>query len=325
MTEVVTLSTALSQLSLLASRQQVFSVDRLNSVNGANPADAFSSSQAADPAIQKPKAPEGETAGHHESAEQKQADQSAKNNSGPSRPRIEIRSLDIGLTPSEVVGTPDVLQRFDVNGDGRVDLLESERASQVREKATTFAGLAGAPVHLQNVGPATPAPAPVPASTDVPEIPGAPKKVFTTAEAAEALAPKKLYADTAAQGAAAGGIDVPKKFYGQGAEVIVGQAAIAATPDAPAKISQKVVIKDQIVTEDGSGEAKLYDKVPQTDTEQNQGQASTDDGGKLYEKAQQVAAQTSKKTVVVEVSAYAATAATTDTSTPAATTTVVTA
>ena len=313
MTEVVTSFAAIPQLNLLAARQQGFSIDRTNAFDGTD-VDA-TAAQSSTPHVAP--SPQAETAGHHESTEQKQADQSARNNSGPSRARIEIRSLDIGLTPAEVVGTLDVLQRFDSNGDGRVDILEADRASLVREKRTTFAGLAAAPKLAQAASVAAPAP-------EI-EIPGAPRKIFTPAETAEVGTPKKLYADAAAQGVASGVADVPKKFYGQGAEVVVGTTVAAATAEAPAKIHDKVVVQDRVITEAGTGETKLYDKVAQANTDQN---PDTSGGnGQLYERAQREAAiaHENKKTVVVEVAAYANTAATTDTATPAAATTVVTA
>ena len=317
MTEVVTSSAAIPQLNLLAARQQGFSVDRSHSITSGD-VDA-SSIQFAQPHISS--SPQAESAGHHESAEQKQADQSARN-SGPSRARIEIRSLDIGLTPAEVVGTADVLQRFDSNGDGRVDILEADRASLVREKVTTFAGL-GTPARRSQAAPVVQAPAPAPEPQI--EIPGAPKKLFTPAETAEVGTPKKLYAVAPEQGVIAPDGDVPKKFYGQGTEVVVGPAVAVARAEAPVKIHEKTVVQDRVITETDTGEIKLYDKVAQADTDQN---PDTSGGnGQLYERAQREAALTNetKKTVVVEVAAYANTAATTDTATPAATTTVVTA
>ena len=319
MTEVVTSSAAaLPQLNLLVARQQGFSVDRTNAINGKD-ADT-SSIQFAAPKLAP--TPQAETAGHHESSEQKQSDQSARN-SGPSRARIEIRSLDIGLTPAEVVGTPDVLQRFDSNGDGRVDILEADRASLVREKGTTFAGLGTATRRAPVGNVAAPAPAPAPEI----DVPGTPKKIFSPAEiaavTADAGTPKKFYAEAAAQGVVTPDGDVPKKFYGQNTEVVVGTAIAAARAEAPVKIAEKAVVQDNVITEADTGETKLYDKVPQADTDPNPGTAGGN--GQLYERAQREAAIDAKKTVVVEVAAYANTAATTDTATPAATTTVVTA
>jgi len=319
MTEVVTSSAAIPQLNLLAARQQVFVVDRQDAINGGE--DNAASHQISPPRLAS--APQLESSGHHDSPEQKQADQSARNNSnstGPSRARVEIRSMDIGLTPSEVVGTPDVLQRFDSNGDGRVDLMEAERASLVRVKGTTFAGLAAAPRLTQ---PALPEITPPTSEAAPVTLPDAPKKLFTPADAAEAIQPKKVYADavTVAQGTVAAVVDVPKKLYGQGAEVVVSPAIIAEAP----KLHEKIVVQDRVFTESDTGETKLYDKVAQTDTDQN---PDTSGGsGELYERAQREAAATNdtKKTVVVEVAAYANTAATVDTPAPAATTTVVTA
>jgi hypothetical protein len=204
-------------------------------------------------------------------------------------------------------------------------LLDSNKAIQARQKGFTFVGLAATP-HPQSVAVDPPAPA---ADADVDA--GAPKILVNAdgqaVQVQDPGTPKKLYADVAAQGAPTAGTDVPKKFYGQGAEVVVGPVAVRAEP--AIKISDKAVAKDQApVTEDGTGEAKLYDKVAQADTDQPQGDAPSDDGGKLFERAQQVASDLhgNKKTVVVEVAAYANTAAiTTGDAAAAAATTVVTA
>ena len=65
--------------------------------------------------------------------------QVSKSRSADEAVTIEIRDFDIGRTPAEVVGTADVLARFDDNQNGRVDLLESRRAAKARDSSSTFA------------------------------------------------------------------------------------------------------------------------------------------------------------------------------------------
>jgi hypothetical protein len=297
MTEVVTSSAAASQLNLLAQRQQAFSVER---------PDLVSAAALAPPEQPQRPAPinEGATAGRHDDSPNRDAPRS---NPGPSRARVEIHSLDLGLTPSEVVGTVDVLQRFDENGDGRLDLLESGAANLAREKVFTFAGLAVAPVRG---APPEPEAATVVAG-----------KFQGEAAAATAAEPKRIYADAAvaATGAPAARVDVPKRFYGQGVEVVIGPAAVQA--DTTVRLSDRVVASEQpATTEDGTGEARLHDKVAQTDAGNAGQQSAGGESGQLYDRAQLIAAaiQASKKTVVGE--AYAGAGAS-----DAAATTVVTA
>lgn len=53
--------------------------------------------------------------------------------------KFEIKDFDVGRRPAEVVGTVDVVQRFDNNLDGRVDQLESQRAARARYSSFTYA------------------------------------------------------------------------------------------------------------------------------------------------------------------------------------------
>ena len=61
---------------------------------------------------------------------------------GPSHACVEIRAFDVGRTPAEVVGTVDVVQRFDQNDDGRINLIEANRATRIRNTDfSTYSGL----------------------------------------------------------------------------------------------------------------------------------------------------------------------------------------
>ena len=140
MTEVVT-SDAASQLNLLADRQPGFSVEHDPAVG----AGVQVAPQGA-PAINKPERVATSHSSDEHSARERQQVRAAP--SSPSKARIELKRIDFGLTPAEVVGTVDVLQRFDDNGDGRVDLLESHQAQLSRHDGFTFAGLAASPTKL---------------------------------------------------------------------------------------------------------------------------------------------------------------------------------
>ncbi|MBY0511122.1 MAG: hypothetical protein K2P94_13350 [Rhodospirillaceae bacterium] len=324
MTELVTSFAASQQLNLLAPRQQVFVVDRQGE---------DSSFSAADIAAAQVDTPEDTTSqsessfddqnpvNRHQDETPKSARDTAPPPSGPSKARVEIKHIDLGLTPSEVVGTPDILQRFDANGDGRVDLIEAARAGVAREGVFTFAGLATvsqkseeqaqAQVIAEAQAVAQPQVAVAPDASPAPvtvAVNG--KKLFTAAEAGAGAA-KKFFHAVAAQGTPTGTVDAPKKFYGQGAEVVVGKfAAAEQTPKFAAKVSADEKI---VVTEDG-GETKLYDKVAQTDTDQ----AGDDTApGERPKTAPAEDAPVAKKPVRVAVAAY--------TSDTASTTTVVTA
>jgi hypothetical protein len=319
MTEVVTSTAAFSQLSLQAPKPQVFGIEsQAGSAEAISPA-SFGilqdvSAQGAD---------DQSSVNQHQGKDGSSAEPRPDNNgSGPSRARVEIKHLDIGLTPSEVVGTPDVLQRFDDNGDGRVDLIESARAGLARQKVFTFAGLAAASSRSPILGQVedAPQPAPVAASGAPITADGVPapaasqqtpfEKSFAPAQADAPVPGTKKFADAAeavaAQGSTTEGVDVPRKFYGQGVEVVAGQFAAAA--EAAPKYHDKVVVKDlAVVTEDGTGEAKYYDRVAQAETDNASEDAGQGAEGNYYEKAQQLA--NGKKGAVPEVAVYAEAAA----------------
>jgi hypothetical protein len=307
MTEVVTSFAASQQLNLLAPRQQVFVVDRQGVDAGFNTADiaAANVDTPADTSSQSESAFDDQIPVNQHQDDTPQRARDAAPQSGPSKARVEIKHIDLGLTPSEVVGTPDILQRFDSNGDGRVDLIEAARAGVARQGTFTFAGLAAAsekseeqriveePVVEQPQAAVAPDAAPAPVLATV-----GGKKFFTAAEAG--VGPqKKFFNAVAAQGTPTGTADAPKKFYGQGAEAVVGRFAVAeSTP----KFADKVPADEKIViTEDG--ETKLYDKVAQTDTD------STTDDATPREQPKAAPAEESpagKKVVRAEVAAYVA-------------------
>ena len=310
MTEVVTSSAAFQQLNLLAPRQQAFVVERQGVDAG------FATADIAPTALDtssdtfshsKGSSSDENPVNHHQEQAAPQPEISV---SGPSKARVEIKHIDLGLTPSEVVGTPDILQRFDTNGDHRVDLIEAARAGLAREGVFTFAGLSVGPQLPEPVAP-TPAPEPAAVGTSAALVAeSVDQKLFTPTDLPGAAPTKKLYAaaqaaavHVAAEGAPTGSADAPKKFYGQGAEVVVGKFAVADT--AP-RFVDKSAEKTPVVTEDATGEATAHDKVAQADTDQAQGKAGGDTADNpTFEKARQIAAAHAKKLVLVEVAAYA--------------------
>lgn len=220
------------------------------------------------------------------------------------------------------MGTVDVLQRFDDNGDGRVDMLESKQAQLSRSDGVTFSGLAAAPATSEAAAP-TPAPEPALAQASSPAPQFAASKIYSGPEQfgrAEPGAPveKKYFRDeeTASLGAPTGTEDAPQKFYGQGAEVVIGQ--FAAATDAAPKYSDKApdARSEGAVSEEGTGETKYYDKVAQTETEQSFGDAPGEGDRSYHEKAQEIASSSQsgdgevgqKKFAHTELSAYSTTA-----------------
>lgn len=277
MTEVVTSYAASPQLNLLAQRQQGFGVSAPTVVQPEAPTADSNALQSALAAADK-------SEDKSFASELPSRDASAGAGSGPSRPRVEIKQFDVGLSAAEVVGTQDVLQRFDANGDGRVDTLEADKAALVRQKVFTFAGLAAAPHAAPQIsaGPElTEDQAPALAretgaaiaSLSTYDETGVPKKF--SASIVQDPGAKKFFAEVAEQGAPAGVADAPKKYYGQGAEVVVaGQANNGSNP--PAKSF--------------TGEVKYYDRVPQAEGGENADGQSGEQGQKYSEKAQEIAA-----------------------------------
>ena len=275
MTEVVTSTAAVTQFNLLAQRQQVFGVERpvveRQSVDaGFTAADLAASATTNTSADTSEKFSAKQDDQNPVNRHSEQPVQRSEPVTGPSKARVEIKHIDLGLTPAEVVGTPDVLQRFDTNGDGRVDLAEAARAGVAREGVFTYAGLAGqtsdaaATVTTGEDG----VTAENPRDGALPAAPAGTskaveKKLYASADVPGAAQSRRHFVQTAAEGGASGVVDAPKKFSGQGAEVVVGRFAADAAP----KIADKADAKTTTVSEDGTGETKIYDKVAQTETE----------------------------------------------------------
>lgn len=290
MTEVVTSFAASQQLNLLAGRQQGFGVSAPGIQPDAPTAEAN--------ALQSVLAASDKAEDKSFASELPARDHSTSNNgSGPSRPRVEIKQFDVGLSAAEVVGTQDVLQRFDANGDGRVDLLESDKAALVRQKVFTFAGLAASPATVsveQGLVDLTESEAPALAretGAAIAALPafdeaGLPRKF--SASLVQDPGAKKFFTDVAAaQGTPSGVADAPKKYYGQGAEVVVaGQTNNGTNP--PVKYADRAPVKDQTVSEEGTGEVKYYDRVPQAEAGDNGGEPAARE--KYSDKAQEIAA-----------------------------------
>jgi hypothetical protein len=290
MTEVVTSLAASSQLNLSAQRLQGFGVSTVVQQPEAPTAEAN--------ALQSVLAAADKSEDKSFAAELPARDPSAGNNgSGPSRPRVEIKQFDVGLSAAEVVGTEDVLQRFDANGDGRVDLLESDKAALVRQKVFTFAGLAAAPTvsveqsRVQLTESEAPAlaretGAAIAALSTFDEA-GVPKKF--SASLVQDPGTRKFFAATAAaEGAPSGVVDAPKKYYGQGTEVVAGPVANGGNGAAPVKYADRAPVREQAVSEEGTGEVKYYDRVPQTETGEHGGDTAGRE--KYSDKAQEIAA-----------------------------------
>lgn len=261
MTEVVTIKVAQdAQLSLLAQRPQV------SRDNQQNQAPTQVAQAEVEPDVRR--APSAAELGGDE-ADQDAAYESSRRDvrtelTGPSRARIVLRDFDVGKTPAEVVGTLDVVLRFDSNSDGRIDLIESQRSARARSEGASFRGLA------------TPAPEvvpiPVPTSTPSPNRPReeapdptAPRQSFGTTEDGEVILPKK-YVDREEVKAPA---EASQKYFGAGAEAaVVAQFATPAATDAPQKYADRAAQLDRgTLSEDGSGERKFYDKVAESDTD----------------------------------------------------------
>ncbi|MCA0200015.1 MAG: hypothetical protein LCH56_04305 [Proteobacteria bacterium] len=294
MTEVVTSYAASPQLNLLAQRQQGFGISASSIAQPDAPTAESNALQSALAASDK-----ADDKSFASELPHRDASASPHNGSGPSRPRVEIKQFDVGLSAAEVVGTQDVLQRFDANGDGRVDTLEADKAALVRQKVFTFAGLAAAP----HGAPQTPAAGPTLSEDEAPALAretgaaiaalstydesGLPKKF--SASIVQDPGAKKFFSEVAEQGAPAGVADAPKKYYGQGAEVVVaGQANNGTNP--PVKYADRAPVKDLSVSEEGTGEVKYYDRVAQAEGGDTGAGAESEGFGKYSEKAEEIAA-----------------------------------
>ena len=192
---------------------------------------------------------------------------------GPSRARIVLRDFDVGKTPAEVVGTRDVVLRFDSNADGRIDIIESQRSARARSDvgATSYRGLAAAAAAAVAAFAADAAAeqATVPTTRPAPQQTEAPQR-FGTSEDGTPIEQKKFSTEQDATPTA----EPAQKFFGKGAEVAVaagGQFAAAADAQ-PQKYADRAPQTDRgTATEASSGERKYYDKVAEAETDANGG------------------------------------------------------
>jgi hypothetical protein len=285
MTDLVTSKVAQdAQVSLLALRPQVQPQERQQ-----NPIQIAEASVDAD-ARRAPAAAEESAARSDDPTDAERDLRRQADLTGPSRARIEVRNFDVGKTPAEVVGTRDVVLRFDGNDDGRIDLIESQRASRARAETSSYAGL-----YVRGVDPRAPFDTPLDAPLDAPvrtapdgaeQLP-ADKTFGPPRTDAEAEAKKFSDKALAGQGYSSGEAEVAPKFYGRGAEPVIGQFA-AQAPEPPQKFSERAAeLERGRISEDGSGERKFYDKVPQAEAQANGGEAPPQRS--YYERAQEAA------------------------------------
>ncbi|MEQ9445731.1 MAG: hypothetical protein RJS98_09210 [Rhodospirillaceae bacterium] len=316
MTEVVTDTAASLQQSLVAERQQrAFGVSGGSQENLSQNTASLAvqkGAPAADAVVRQSESEQSQSESRRsrQAAQQQQIKRDAPDPADQPRPsrsvsadpvdKIEIKDFDVGRRAAEVVGTADVVQRFDNNLDGRVDLLESQRATRARDTSFTYAARGQAHTDTPTVAEQvqdkeisksvlTPVAqnAPVNTSTQAQSESDAniPRKIFNDVQVNSAgteedgVVPKKLFAaeDIADQGAVTDGVPVQQKFFGEGAEVVLGRFATDA--DVQQKLSEKA---EQFETgrfyEGETGEEKLYDKVAQSEP----GRFAPEEDGKLY-------------------------------------------
>ncbi|MBT4741516.1 MAG: hypothetical protein HOH20_14305 [Rhodospirillaceae bacterium] len=225
----------------------------------------------------------------------------SRSESKPVVDKVEVKDFDLGRSASEIVGTVDAVQRFDNNSDGRVDLLESHRATRARDTSFTYAARGQARAETSNVAEqvqqqeiqqslapraeTASQPSVAPSQTTVAEETAkAPLKKFgdpqvvSGGSSEEGTVTKKYVAaeEIASQGGFSDGAPVQQKFFGDGAEVVIGR--FAADTDGPQKFADKAVAESGRYYEEGSGEQKFYDKVAQSEP----GSFAPDQDGKKY-------------------------------------------
>ena len=322
MTEVVTNTAASLQQTLVAeSRSRAFSASSNADTNSnETPVAVRPTGKSGADAVARPAKPDQS---HADDRRQQQpapdqkikrvvpdpadTDRASRSESRGEAVKVELKDFDLGRRPAEVVGTADVVQRFDNNLDGRVDLLESQRAVRARDTSSTFSARGGAISETPSVAeqiqdreiaqsiapppqaPTAPQPAPAAQAGQSAEQGAPPKKIFDDAQvvsggtAEDGTVPEKIFGSeaVASQGTYSDGAPVDQKFFGDGAEVVVGR--FAQDPDVSQKLSDKAgPAEPGRFYEDGTGEQKLYDKVAQTEA----GRFYDEDGQrKLYDEA----------------------------------------
>ncbi len=309
MTEVVTNTAASLQQAFVAERQQKpinVSGSQADTSSNSNPVLKPKGAQAPSAVARAPKADDAQSEPRRQPSPQSQpvqakapdaadASRPSKSESAPRADavKVELKDFDVGRRPAEVVATLDVVQRFDNNADGRVDLLESQRAARARDSVFTYAarGVARsdgpsvaeevqraeiAQVSAQAASQPTPSVSPAVAQGSANGVDASvPKKIFQDAQVStggpdeDGAVPKKLFGsiEAASTGVFSDGAPVEQKFFGDGVEVVRGR--FASDPEVQQKLSDKA---DQAEAgrfyEDGTGEQKLYDKVAQSEAGQ---------------------------------------------------------
>lgn len=310
MTEVVTNSAASLQQTLAAERQlRSFSASGLN--QDANPQNSAVAARptgapAADAVARqsKPDQSQADSRQNRQAAAQQQvkraaeAQNASRSETPPRADRVELKDFDLGRSAAEIVGTVDVVQRFDNNADGRVDLLESQRATRARDSSFTYAARGQARAETSNTAEQVqqqeiqrslaPRAATNTASqkpTVAEEQANAPLKKFgdpqvlSGGSSEDGTVAKKYVAaeEIASQGSFSDGAPVDQKFYGDGAEVVIGR--FAADTDGAQKFSDKAGQPESgKFYEAGTGEQKFYDKVAQSES----GRFAPEEGGRKY-------------------------------------------
>lgn len=281
MTELVTIKVAQeAQLSLLAQRPQTQTAER-------NQAPIQITGAEVNPDVQR--APNQAEGASSENGGDLASDQNRNNAyadlTGPSRARVQLRDFDVGKTPAEVVGTRDVVARFDTNNDGRIDLVEAQRSARARDDggASSFRGLATG--SAEQVPAESPAQAQPKVEIKPPQV-EEPKQKFGTTEDGAVIAQKKFTPKTEGGEAA----PEPQKFFGKGAEAAVGQFATPA--EQPQKFSDRAAAVERGAgeTEAASGERKYYDKVSEGDTSNTGSEDPQQQSQSYYERAREIAA-----------------------------------
>jgi hypothetical protein len=253
----------------------------------------------------KPDQPQADSRQNRQAGAEQQARRAAEAQQNVSRSetppranRVEVKDFDLGRSAAEIVGTVDVVQRFDNNADGRVDFLESQRATRARDSSFTYAARGQARAETSNTAEQVQQQeiqsslAPRAETNEAPQQPtvaeeqaAAPLKKFgdpqvlSGGSSEDGTVAKKYVAaeEIASQGSFSDGAPVDQKFYGDGAEVVIGR--FAADTDGAQKFSDKAGQPESgKFYEAGTGEQKFYDKVAQSES----GRFAPEDGDRKY-------------------------------------------
>lgn len=307
MTELVTLNAAreAQQLALLVQRPEALPREQSQH--------SISISQAAvEPDVRRgPQQTEAGAQGDSQNDSSQRRDRQDHGLTGPSRPRIEIRSFAVEEKSPSYEPAPYTNVVPDVS-------LPNAGSSAPRPQPTVIAGGAGsapnnslatspilngrtqAEVEVAIAQQAVQTAAFAQSVPDEADVRTVRLEAAARAVRANAILPRygaglapapeaqvQKYSDKAdaQNGVGSGEQQVPQKYFGKGSEAVVGQ--FAARPDQPQKYADKTAAQQQGVSfEDGSGEAKYYDKVAQTEADFAGGDSSADEKS-FYDRAQE--------------------------------------